>query len=161
MDSAKHLLKSAMNDQQSNLPKLKRRVADYVIAALCIFGSFWVFAVQTVKLFRVEEATADMADSPAGQFEWGFVWSDTLVLGLFLLVGGILLLVSHTRRLGHLLAFSGFAINLYATVFILIGYWAGGKPLSPWQTLIILVTALLVVVCMVYSASVLLRRNSH
>lgn len=141
------------------LPRLKERMADYTVAFYCVFGSVWVFAEQTAKLFRVETAAAEMADSPAGQFEWGFVWSDTLVLGAFLLIGGLLLLARQTRMRGHLIAFSGFAINLYATVFILVGYWAGGRPLSLRQTLLLVITALLGAVCMIYSASVLLHRN--
>jgi hypothetical protein len=148
-----------MNDTQSHLPTLKQRAADCAIALYCVFGSIWLFAVQTGKLFRIDEAAAEMADSPAGQFEWGFVWSDTLVLGPFVLIGSILLIGRRTRLLGHLLAFSGFAINLYTTVFILVGYWAGGKPWGVGQTLVLLVTAVLGAVCMVYSAIVLLRRN--
>jgi hypothetical protein len=134
-------------------------VADYTVAFYCIFGSVWVFSEQTAKLFRVEAAAAEMADSPAGRFEWGFVWSDTLVLGLFLLIGGLLLIGRRTRIPGHLIAFSAFAINLYATVFLSVGYWAGGRPLGPRQTVVLLVIASLGAICMVYSASVLLRPN--
>ena len=148
-----------MNDTQSSFPRLNQRAADYAVACYCVFGSIWLFAVQTGKLFRIEEAAAEMADSPAGQFEWGFVWSDTLVLGPFVLLGGLFLICRRTRLLGHLLAFCGFAINLYTTVFILVGYWAGGKPWGVGQTLVLLLTAVLGAVCMVYSANVLLHRS--
>jgi len=135
------------------------RMADYAVACYCVFGSVWIFLEQTAKLFRIEASSAEMGDSPMGQFGWGFVWSDTLMLGPFLLIGGLLLLSRRTRTLGHLLAFSGLATNLYASVFILVGYWAGGKPLGSGQTFILLFTASLGAVCMVYSSSVLLHRN--
>jgi len=150
-----------MNHSQSSSPTLRQRAADYAVALYCVVGSMWLFAVQSGKLFGIEEATAEMAESPAGQFEWGFVWSDTLVLGPFVFVGGILLLSRRTRLLGHLVAFSGFAINLYTTVCIVIGYWAGGKPWGVGQTLTVLATAVLGAICMVYSATVLLRRNDR
>jgi hypothetical protein len=134
-------------------------MADYAVACYCGFGSVWIFMEQTAKLFRIEAFAAKMADSPMGPFGWGFGWSDTLILGPFLLIGGRLLLSRRTRIPGHLIAFSGFAINLYASVFISVGYWAGGKPLGSWQTFILLFTASLGAVCMVYSASVLLHRN--
>jgi hypothetical protein len=148
-----------MNHSQSCSLGFKQRLADWATACYCLFGAVWVFAEQTAKLWRIEAAGAQMADSPAGRFEWGFVWSDTLVFGPFLLLGGLFLIARRTRRQGHLFAFSGFAINLYATIFLWVGYWAGGQPLGLQQVLILLPTSLLAAVCMVYSAAVLLGRD--
>jgi hypothetical protein len=59
-------------------------------------------------------------------------WSDTLVAGPALLIGGLALLFRNTRvqRAGQLLSFTGFAINLYAMIEVMIGFWAIGRPLQ-------------------------------
>jgi hypothetical protein len=54
---------AVMNDRPSCLPKVKERVADNAVAFYCVFGSVWVFIEQTAKLFRIQAAAAQMADS--------------------------------------------------------------------------------------------------
>jgi hypothetical protein len=136
------------------MEKLRRTPATFLIALYAILGSLMFFGIQTSKLFRPEAAAAEMAKLPLGQFEWGFVWSDTLVAGPALLLGGILLLTRHRRahRLGRLLVFAGFAINLYAMTFLWIGFWAIGQPIRGLEFWGNVVLTALAVLSMIYLA---------
>jgi hypothetical protein len=140
---------------------IKSRLAVYLIAALAILGGLAFFLVQTSRLFRPESAEIELATLPLGRFNWGFVWSDTLVAGPALLVGGILLLTRKPwiGRLGQLLAFTGFAINLYALIFFWIGLAAIGQPMLGAELWSIVVLTLLSVLCMIYLAIELAGRG--
>jgi hypothetical protein len=131
---------------------IKSRLVVYLIAALAILGGLAFFLMQTSRLLRPESAEIELATLPLGRFNWGFVWSDTLVAGPALLVGGILLLARKPwiGRLGQLLAFTGFAINLYAMIFLWIGLAAIGQPMRGAELWNIAVLTFLGVLCMIY-----------
>jgi energy-converting hydrogenase Eha subunit C len=102
-----------------------------------------------------------MAASPIGRYEWGYVWSDTLVAGPALLIGGIAVLLRSqpVRRIGQLLAFAGFAINLYAMIGIWIGFRALGRPMQGallWANVALTAAGVL---CMAYLGTQLARGN--
>ncbi len=109
----------------------RSKVTTLLIACYAILGGSAFFVIQTSKLLRPNSADAEMATLPLGRFNWGYVWSDTLVAGPALLVGGILLIAKKSlhRRLGRLFAFTAFAINLYAMIGIWIGFSAIGRPM--------------------------------
>lgn len=132
----------------------RSKATTLIIAWYAILGGMAFFVVQTSKLLRPDSANAEMATSPLGRFDWGYVWSDTLVAGPALLIGGILLFSKkHAhQRLGRLLVFTGFAINLYAMICIWIGFWALGRPMLGsllWSNIIL---TFLGVLCMIYLA---------
>lgn len=117
---------------------MKNRITTLVntlIALYAVIGSILFFIIQTAKLFRYDAAEKEMLTQPMGLFDWGFVWADTMVSAPFLLAGGILLLVParHCRRIGTLLTFSGFALNLYAMITLWIGLWKLGHPMTPGE----------------------------
>lgn len=99
-----------------------------------------------------------MLELPLGRFDWGFVWADTLV-PMPMLIGGALLLLGRRNRLGLLLIFGGCAINLYATIFFIVGLDALGKPIVGGDWVVLVATALMGVFCMMYAAIVLVREH--
>jgi hypothetical protein len=113
------------------MDRFKSRPGTFLIALYAIFGGATFFLIQTSKLLRPVSAGIEMVGQPLGLFNWGYVWSDTLVAGPTLLIGGILLLSSnrYAQRLGRLLAFTGFMINLYAMICLWTGFWAIGQPM--------------------------------
>jgi hypothetical protein len=118
-------------EKDTVMERSRRTPATYLIALYAMVGGLVFFLIQTSKLFRPEAAEVEMAKLPFGRFDWGYVWSDTLVAGPALFLGGILLLTRNrsTHRLGRLWVFTGFAINLYAMIFIWVGFWAVGQPI--------------------------------
>lgn len=124
------------------------------IASYAILGGMAFFFMQSEKLLRPESAESEMAALPLGSYNWGYVWSDTLVAGPALLLGGIFLLLRNgmMQRLGQLLAFTGFAINLYAMIGLWVGYWALGSPMQGAELWINIVLTFLGVLSMIYLA---------
>jgi hypothetical protein len=72
---------------------------------------------------------------------------------VYAILGGILLLNSNraAHRLGRLFAFAGFAINLYAMVFLWIGFWTIGRPmhgLELWFGVVLAFLGVLAMICL-------------
>jgi hypothetical protein len=114
------------------MKRFKSKIITYLVAFYAILGGIAFLVIQTGKLLRPASADAGMASLPLGRFNWGFVWSDTLVAGPLLLLGGFLMLTpNHSAlRLGNLLTFTGFTINLYAMICLWIGFYAIGHPMQ-------------------------------
>jgi len=148
-----------MKEKRPLAERFKSDPISHLIALYAIFGSLLFFFIQTGKLFRPEAAEAEMLGSPLGRFDWGFVWADTFVPGPLLLVGGLCLLWG-SHCFGQLLIFTGFAVNLYATIFLLIGFQALGKPLVGADLVFILVTAFLGLLGMIWLAMAIFRKRS-
>ncbi|MBI5474396.1 MAG: hypothetical protein HY961_18825 [Ignavibacteriae bacterium] len=136
-----------------------RTAVTYLIATYAILGGMAFFFMQSEKLLRPESAESEMASLPLGRYNWGYVWSDTLVAGPALLVGGIFLLLRNSamHRLGQLLAFTGFAINLYAMIGLWVGYRALGSPMHGAELWMNIVLTFLGVLCMISLAVQLTR----
>lgn len=119
-----------MADKKSFWKRFKSDPLTHLAGALSIFYGLAFVAAQTTRLFRPEAAEAAMAKTPYGLFDWGFVWADTVVIVPLFIAGGILLLWKSSNPLGPVFAFSAFSMNLYATIFFIIGLDAAGKPMS-------------------------------
>ena len=132
----------------------KVRLITYLIAGYAVACGMGFFIMQTGKLLRPEAANIEMASFPLGRFDWGYVWSDTLVAGPALLIGGIVLLARSrfAQRLGQLLVFTGFAINLYAMIGFWVGFWAIGQPMHGPELWINIILTFLGVLCMIHLA---------
>jgi len=148
-----------MKTKRTFSERIKSDPMSYFIALYAIFGSLWFFIEQTSKLFRPQAAKAAMLDSALGQFDWGFVWADTFVPAPLLLVGGMLLLLWSSSRLGQLFAFAGFAINLYATIFLIIGLRALGHPIVGTNLFVLVLVALLGLLSMIWLAVTIARER--
>jgi hypothetical protein len=146
-----------MKNQKPFHERFKADPIMHIIALLSILYGIGFFLINTSKLFRVEAAEAEFAQWPCGRFDWGYVWSDTLVLGPMLLVGGIILLVWYHSRLGQLFAFTGFAINLYATVFLTIGLKMVDFKMSGGAWAFLVVPGLLGLLCMFYLVKAIVK----
>jgi hypothetical protein len=131
----------------------------YLVVLFALVGGLLFLVIQTSKLFQPQAAEAEMLRLPLGRFDWGFVWADTLV-PMPMLIGGALCVLWSRSRLGLLLIFGGCAINLYATIFLIVGFDAVGKPVvgADWVSLVVL--ALLGVLCMIYAGRMLVREYS-
>jgi hypothetical protein len=146
------------------IARLKADPLSFIVGLLAFLYGVLFFITQTSKLFSPESAEADMLKEPFGLFDWGFVWADTVFLGLMLLIGGILLLFlsgDRARRLGHLLAFAGFAMNLYATIFFVVGLQAAGEPMSGGELAVNTAFAFVGLLCMIWSAVVIAGKPSR
>lgn len=139
------------------------------IGVYAILAGMLFFVLQTARFVHPEVSESAMRETFFGLFEWGFVWADTLVAGPFLLFGGVLMFGRHAR-LGELLAFAGFAINLYAIVFFFVGLDAVGRPVSGFELYFNLSFTFFATVAMVSIARSVLRgspdhrqaaRNNH
>ncbi|MBN2001689.1 hypothetical protein JW935_29380 [candidate division KSB1 bacterium] len=122
-----------------------------IVSILAIFYGFLFLFTQTGKLLQPLTAETEMAKLPFGLFDWGYVWADTLIIVPMLLIGGTLL-PGKQFRLGALLIFGGMGINLYATVFFIVGLSAVDYFLGLPEKTFLLLTAFLGLVCMVYLA---------
>ena len=146
------------------IARLKADPLSFLVGLLAFLYGVLFFITQTSKLFSPESAEVEMLKEPFGLFDWGFVWADTVFLGLMLLIGGILLLFlssDRARRLGHLLAFAGFAMNLYATIFFIVGLQAAGEPMSGAELAVNTVFAFVGLLCMIWSAFVIAGKQSR
>ena len=141
-----------MEAQKSFIERFKADPLMVMVALISTLYGVLFFIIQTSKLFRPEAAAAEMAEWPCGLFDWGYVWSDTLILGPLLLVGGILLLLRNSSRLGQLFAFTGFAINLYATIFLYVGLRTVDFSMSDGEWAFLVVPAFIGLLCMIYLA---------
>ena len=141
---------------------MKTHVSRLVISTYSILVGLLFFAMQTSKLFRVETSELEMAEMPFGLFDWGFVWADTLVAGPMLLIGGIVLLFGNRQmfRLGGLLVFSGFTVNLYAMIFFVIGLNAMGHPMAVSEFVVNLIFTMLGLMCMISIAVDAIRNDT-
>ena len=143
-----------MQEKKPFMERLKADPLTHLIALFAIVAGLLFFAMQTSKLFRPEAAEAEMRHLPFGLFDWGYVWSDTIVAGPALFLGGILLLWGGARslRLGQILTFAGFALNLYAIIFFTIGLRAVGEPLAGSELWFNVIITILGLASMVYLA---------
>ena len=134
------------------MKRFLERPITYLTALYAILGGMAFFVIQTSKLLRPESAEIVMAASPLGRFDWGYVWSDTLVAGPALLIGGILLLARNrfVLRLGRLLVFAGFAINLYAMIGLWVGFSAIGQPMHGAVLWMNIILTFLGALCMIH-----------
>ena len=148
-----------MHAQRSFVERLKAAPLLYVVALYAFMGGLMFLFIQTGKLLQPQAAEQEMLLSPLGRFDWGFVWADTLV-PMLMLIGGALCVLWERYRLGLLLIFGGCAINLYATIFLIVGFNAVGKPMAGADFIILVVEALLGVGCMVYAANVLVNERA-
>ena len=121
-----------------------------VVAVLSLLYGLAFFLLNTSKLFRPAAAEEEMAKLPYGLFDWGYVWSDTLVMGPLFAIGGILLMLRSGSRLGQLFAFTGFAVNLYATIFLYVGCTAVEFALGTGELLFLLLPGFIGLFAMVY-----------
>lgn len=130
---------------------IKSKIPDTLIALYAIFGGAAFFSIQTGRLLKPAASEAAFAQLPLGRFNWGFVWSDTLMAGPALLIGGLLMLGRRDaiKRLGRLLTFAGFAINLYAMIILWIGLAAIGEPMRAGELGMNIVLTFLGVLCMI------------
>jgi hypothetical protein len=145
------------------MEQLRTRFITHLSAVYAILGGLAFFVIQSVKLLRPVSADSEMATSPLGRFDWGYVWSDTLVAGPALLLGGIALLI-HSRfaqRLGQLLTFTGFTINLYAMICLWVGYSAIGRPMQGFELWSNIILTALGVLCMIYLGIQIVRDGEH
>jgi len=138
--------------QKSFVERVKSDPLMHVVALISILYGGLFFIIQTSKLFRPEAAAVEMAEWPCGLYEWGYVWSDSLVLGPLLLAGGILLLLRSSSRLGQLFAFTGLAINLYATIFLYVGLRTVEFSMSDGEWTFLIVPAFIGLLCMIHLA---------
>jgi len=118
------------------------KLSNSLIALYAILAGILFFLIQTVKIFSPDTTTADMANKPLGYFDWGFIWADTLVAGPALFFGGVFMILRNRsiRKIGGLLVFAGFAINLYAMIAIWIGFPLIGQPTPGnfmWTTVVL------------------------
>jgi hypothetical protein len=123
--------------------RLKTDLSTLLIGAFSTIMGLLFFGYQTRKLFDHEAAKHEMTELPFGEFDWGYVWSDTLIAGPILLIGGLLLLIGRLRgvRLGRLLVFAGLSINIYAMIFLWVGFAAVGEPIplsQMWSDIVIM-----------------------
>jgi len=125
-----------------------------LVALYAIIGGILFVIIQSSKLFHPEKAEQEMLTKPMGLLEWGYVWADTLVPAPFLLLGGILLflLSGACRRIGGLLVFAGFALNLYAMIILWTGLPKIGQTMPPYLFWINVVLTLLGVLGMIFLA---------
>ncbi|MBC8484532.1 MAG: hypothetical protein ISS16_03670 [Ignavibacteria bacterium] len=137
------------NNSISNIKKYSPVLI--LVSIFSIFTGLMFFIMQTGKLFTPEEAEAEMLKLPMGLFDWGYVWSDTIIAGPSLFIGGMLLIWGN-KALGHLLVFTGFAINLYAMIFLFIGFNVVGSPIVGFDLYLNVIWTLLGMLCMVYCA---------
>lgn len=130
----------------------KTRPIAYAIAIFAILGGVAFFIIQSSKLLTPGSSEIEMATQPLGLYEWGYVWSDTLAAGPSLLSGGIFMLVRKRaiRRIGQLLVFTGFAINLYAMIGLWVGLDAIGEPMLGTELWLNIFLTLLGCLSMVY-----------
>ena len=138
-----------MKDRENLTGKRKHTPFSILVVIFSIFTGIIFFVIQTTKLFRPEEAEKEMLKLPIGLYDWGYVWSDTLVAGPALLIGGLLLIYGN-KALGYLLIFTGFAINLYAMIFLFIGFNILGAPIVGFDLYLNAVWTLLGILCMIY-----------
>ena len=145
-----------MNVKESFVLRFRADPVTQLIGLYSSLLGLLFFLMQTKKLFASEVAEAEMADLPFGRFDWGYVWSDTLVAGPTLLIGGFLILMGGRRRLrlGRMLSFAGLTINVYAMVFLLIGFAAVGEPITGG---ILWLDAILVVICVLSAIYLAIR----
>ena len=140
-----------MEDKGNMSQKIKHSPVSIMVVIFSIFTGLMFFILQTGKLFRPEEAEKEMLELPIGLYGWGYVWSDTLVAGPALVIGGLLLAWGN-KALGHLLIFTGFAINLYAMIFLFIGFNILGAPIVGFDLYLNAVWTGLGILCMIYCA---------
>ncbi|MBM3405424.1 MAG: hypothetical protein FJY10_11130 [Bacteroidetes bacterium] len=114
------------------MKKITHSIWTWLVGIYAILGALAFFIIQTGKFFFPEAAELEMKTLPYGRFDWGFVWSDSLIAGPMLLIGGIFLLLRNLslHRLGRLFAFTVFTINLYAMTFFWIGFAVVGEPVQ-------------------------------
>ena len=146
-----------MEAQESSVKRSKADPLMVVVALISTLYGVLFFVIQTSKLFKPEATSAEMARWPCGQYDWGYLWSDTLVLGPLLLVGGVLLLLRSSSRLGQLFSFTGFAINLYATIFLYIGLRTVDFSMSDGEWAFLVVPAFVGLLCMIYLAKMIVE----
>ncbi len=146
----KDMIFSREEEEATN--KLKTSILRAMIGVYAILGGAAFFLIQTMKILKPSLAKTEISQFPLGRFDWGFIWSDTLVPGPLLLIGGILLLVRDrtARRLGQLFAFAGFAINLYAMIILWIGLAAVGQPMGGAMLWLNMILTGLGALCMVF-----------
>lgn len=132
----------------------------HVVGILSIIYGIVLIAAQTTKFLRPGAAERAMLKTPWGLFDWGYVWADTVILAPLLLAGGILILWRSGNPVGRLLAFSGFALNLYATIFFVVGSRAVGKPMSPGALALNISLAFLGLLAMVWLCLAAVRNRS-
>ncbi len=127
-----------------------------------LMGVLFVFT-QTIKLVSPDASEEEMAKLPFGVFDWGYVWSDTLVAAPTLLVGGVLFLSRNlvAHNLGRILAFAGFTINLYAIIFFIIGLEAIGHPLDNDELWLNLIFTTLGVIAMIHIVIEVLKEHKN
>jgi hypothetical protein len=143
-----------VNERMTFAERFKADVVGHLVAFYAILGGVLFFVIQTRRLFVPTATETAMVDRPFGLLEWGFVWSDTVVPGPALLAGGILLLSRGLGavRFGRMVVFAGFAINLYAMVFLWIGLAAVGEPMAGGELWFNIVATVLGVLCMLHVA---------
>lgn len=146
-----------MEERSSFLERLKKDPLMHLVGIISALYGVGFFIIQTGKMLRPEEANAEMARWPCGLYDWGYLWSDTLILGPILLIGGILLLWRSSSRLGQLFAFTGFAINLYATIFLYIGLKTVDFSMSDGEWAFLVVPALIGLLGMIYLARAIVQ----
>jgi len=144
-------LNTKMEDKGIIISKSKHTFVSILVVIFSIFTGLMFFIMQTSKLFRPEEAEKEMLELPIGMYDWGYVWSDTLVAGPALLFGGLILAWGN-KALGHLLVFTGFAINLYAMIFLFIGFNILDAPIIGFDLHLNATWTLLGILCMIYCA---------
>jgi len=134
----------------------RRTPASIVVGVLSLLTGALFIAAQTSKLFRAEAAAAEMAEMPIGLTDWGFVWADTVVMVPAFLIGAVCLFLGASRA-GALLVFAGFAVNVYASLFFLIGFPAAGAPLPASEAGVLIVEIAISLLCMAWAGWELLR----
>lgn len=140
-----------MEDKGNLSRKIRHTPVSIMVVIFSIFTGLMFFIMQTGKLFRPEDAEKEMLELPIGLYDWGYVWSDTLVAGPALVIGGLLLAWGN-KALGHLLIFTGFAINLYAMIFLFIGFNILGAPITGFDLYLNAAWTLLGILVMIYCA---------
>ena len=150
-----------MEEKITFLKRFKSDPLTHLIGFWAIIYGVLLAIMQTTKFFRPDAAELEMLEMPIGLFDWGFVWSDTIIMVPLLLAGGVLILWRSRNHLGQLLAFSGFAINLYAIGTLAIGLQRAGDPLSAGELTINIFVALLGLLCMIRIAVLAWRRSRN
>ena len=148
-----------MDDVEISQSRAKRGLSTCFAGVYAVLVGILFFLMQTTKLIRPDAAEAEMAELPFGLFDWGYVWSDTLVAGPALLAGGILLLSRNqaAHGLGRILVFAGFTVNLYAMIFFCIGLEAVGHPMSTAELWLNVAFTALGVITMIHIAVEVLK----
>jgi hypothetical protein len=137
------------------MSQLKSRFSEdpltFITGLFSLIIGFLFLYEQLGKILSPEHALQDIALSPIGYSEWGFIWSDLIICVPLFIIGGLLLLLGR-YSLGRIFTFSAWALSVYATMFFIISYQSLGKPLLGYEIVGGIIGILIGLIFMAYLA---------